>query len=204
MRESDALHALLGNTIEEPEVDYDDERVNSESGDPVIDDGLQQYYFASVIDAMATKNFESDYKSVRGKIRLYSTEQQQLLAFSILQNLQEKYDFEFSLNFTPYNQDDIDELYKFIEFVEYDHEKFITQIWNHMIKFDGTKLDIETFCKVNEGKILKEIEEQTFTHYYSEMITDFLRTYNKENLIEWFCEKSKNLKSSILITLRKE
>jgi hypothetical protein len=180
MRESDALHVLLGNTIEKPEMDYDDERVNSESGDPVIDDGLQQYYFASVIDAMATKNFESDYKSVRGKIRLYSTEQQQLLAFSILQNLQEKYDFEFSLNFTPYNQDDIDELYKFIEFVEYDHEKFITQIWNHMIKSDGTKLDIETFCKVNEGKILKEIEEQTFTHYYSEMITDFLRTYRSD------------------------
>jgi hypothetical protein len=49
-----------------------------------------------------------------------------------------------------------------------------------------------------------EIEEQLETHDYSGLIADFLRTYNKENLIEWFCEKSKALYPSILLALREE
>lgn len=202
--DAEELKVLCGNTIEEPEVDYDDDAVNSFSGDPVVDSGLMQYFFVNVTDYMNTPEFEVNYKSIVGDIKRYPLEQQQLLAFSISQKLPEKYDFEFSVKFDPfYNTDDVNELYKFIEFVEYDHEQFIVDVWKYLNP-DTNSFQVEKFCEHNIPNIMKEIEEQLETHDYSELITDFLRTYNKDKLIEWFCEKSKRLRSSILIELRKE
>ena len=76
-------------------------------------------------------------------------------------------------------------------------------IWKYL-KPDSNSFQLENFCEHNIPKILKEVEEQLETHYFPETITDFLRTYNKENFINWFCEKSKNLYTSILIALREE
>lgn len=201
MYDSEELKVLCGNTIEEPEVDYDDAQGKTITGDPVVDSGLMQYYFVNVIDYMNHPDFRDNYLSVIGHIKRYSTEHQQLLAFSIIQKMYEKYDFEFSIKINPfYNQDDINELYEFIEFVEYDHEKFITDIWK-FLNPDTNPFQLEKFCEHNILKILAGIEEQLETHDYSEMITNFLRTYNKDKIINWFCENSKNLRTSILIEL---
>lgn len=203
MYQTEDLKVLCGNTIEEPEMDYDDERVESESGDPVIDSGLMQFYFATIADNMATPDFRNNYLSVIGKARTYSTKHQQLLAFSLAQKIPEKYDFEFSQNFTPYNQQEINDFYFFVEFYEYKHEKFIVTIWKYLNP-DSDSLDIEKYCEQNSTKIMSEIEEQLETRYYSELIADFLRTYNKDKFIKWFCEKSKLLYTSILLALREE
>lgn len=202
MYESEDLKVLLGNSIEEPEVDYDDAEVASETGHPVEESALKQFYFVTITDHMSTPDFRNHYLSVIQQVRNLDTLDQQLLAFSIVQKLPEKYDFEFSLNFTPYNQDEINELYMFLEFVEFNHEKFITDVWKYL-KPNG-KINIEQFCLSNSERIMTEIEEQLSTHYFPELITDFLRTYNKENLIKWFCEKSSALYSSILLALREE
>ena len=205
MYDTEELKVLCGNTIEIPEVDYDDEAVESYSGDPVVDSGLMQYFFVNITDYMNTDEFRENYESVKDDIKKLPLEHQRLLAFSIIQKMPEKYDFEFSIELDPfYNQDDINELYQFIEFVEYRHEKFIVGTWKYLNP-DTNSFQVEKFCEHNIPKILREIEEQVEVHEYSEMIADFLRTYNKDKLIEWFCEKSKNLRSSILIELlRKE
>jgi len=198
MFEDRDLKVLLGNSIREPEVDYDDDKVASETGYPVEESALRQFYFVTIVDHMNTPDFKSHYLSVMSDVRLYTTEQQQQLAFSILDELPKKYNFEFSIKFDLYNQQDINELYKFIEFVEYNHEEFIVNVWKNLnVKPDS--LNIERYCKVNEQKILSEIEEQLTILHVSEMIADFLRTYNKEDLIEWFCKKSEILRTSILI-----
>ena len=197
MYDAEELKVLCGNTIEEDEVDYDDD----EFGDPAVDSGLMQYYFVNVIDYMNHPELKENYMSVIGHIRKYSTKHQQLLAMAIIQNIPDKYDFQFSATPDPfYSQDDINELYKFIEFVEYDHEKFIVSIWKGLNP-DTNSIQLQNFCEHNIPKILAEIEEHLELHYYPEMIADFLRTYNKDKLIEWFCEKSVNLRSSILIAL---
>ena len=204
MYDTEELKVLCGNTIEEPEVDYDDQTVESESGDPVVDNGLMQYYFTSVVDYMGTPEFQSNYESVIFHVKRYPTIKQQLLADSIVDRLPEKYDFEFSINFNFINQDEINELYEFIEFVEYKHEKFITDVWK-FLNPDTNSFQVEKFCEHNTPNIISGIEDQLESHHYSELIADFLRTYNKDKLIEWFCEKSKNLRASILIALlRKE
>jgi hypothetical protein len=204
MYDSEELKVLCGNTIELDEMDYDDDAVESETGDPAIDSGLMQYYFVNVVDYMGTPEFKSNYQAVIGDIRKYSTKQQQLLANAIVDALPKKYDFEFSIKFDFNNKDEINELYKFVEFVEYDHEKFIVNVWKYLNP-DTNSFQVEIFCEHNIPNIIREIEDQLEIRDYSELIADFLRTYNKEKLIEWFCEKSVNLRSSILITLlRKE
>ena len=203
MYDSESLKVLLGNSIEEPEVDYDDAMVASETGHPVEESALRQFYFVTVTDNMGKDDFKNNYLSVITIIKRFTTKEQQELAFSIIQKLPEKYDFEFSINFEYNNQDDINELYNFLEFVEFDNEKFIVNVWK-LLKPNADRLKIENFCNINKSKILDEIEEQLESHYHSRLITDFLRTYNKENLIKWFCEKSKDLYTSILLGLREE
>jgi len=198
MFEDRDLKVLLGNSIEEPEVDYDDAEVASETGYPVEESALRQFYFVTFIDHMNTPDFRSNYSTVIPHIKLYTTEEQLQIAFSILDELPKKYDFEFSIKFDLYNQQSINELYKFIEFVEYDHEEFIVNVWKNL-NIKPESLNIEKYCKTNEQKILFEIEEQLTIFHMSKMITDFLRTYNKESLIEWFCRKSEIMRTSILI-----
>lgn len=205
MYDSEELKVLCGNTIEEPEVEIDDTEIDEYYGNSVIESGIMQYYYVNVTDYMNHPDFMVNYQSVIGKIRKFPLGYQRVLAFAIIQKMPEKYDFEFSIKFNPfYNQDDINELLKFIEFVEYDHEKFIVDVWS-LLNPDTNSFQVEKFCEHNDIKILREIEEQLELHDYSEMIANFLRTYNKDKIIEWFCKKSKKLRSAILITLlRKE
>lgn len=205
MFDAESLKVLCGNSIEEPEVDYDDAEVASITGNPVQEEASREYDFTTITDNMNHPDFKPNYVEAMKQIKRFTTKKQQMFAMAIVQKMPEKYDFQFSLNFNPfYSQDDIDELYNFIEFYEYNHEKFITTTWKYL-KPNIHPFQIKKFCKNNTTKILSEIEEQLETHDYSELIADFLRTYNKDKLIEWFCKKSKELRSSILITLlRKE
>lgn len=198
MYDSEDLKVLLGNSIPEPEVDYDDAEVQSETGYPVEEDALKQYYFVTVIDHMGKPDFKSNYLSVINNIKEYTTEKQKLLTDSILQKLPEKYDFEFSINFDIKQQYEIDELYQFLEFVEYNNEKFILSVWKNLNPLN--KFKVEEFCNNNKIKILEEIENELDAHYYPRLIADFLRTYNKDKMVEWFCNMSQRIHTAILIS----
>jgi len=205
MYDSESLKVICGNSIEEPEMDYDDAQVASDTGAPVQEEAEREYDFTTITENMNNPDFKENYLEAMKQIRAMSLKTQQNLAFSIIQKMPEKYDFQFSVTFDPfYSLDDVYELYRFIEFVEYDHEKFIVNVWKYLNP-DTNSFQVELFCEHNTTKIISEIEEQLDTHDYSELITDFLRTYNKDKFIEWFCKKSKELRTSILIALlRKE
>jgi len=204
MYDSEELKVLCGNTFPLPEYDYEDEMIEGNTTTPVVDAGLMQYYFVNITDYMGKPEFKENYNSVISHIKRHTLKNQQYLAFAIVQKLPEKYGFEFSVKVNPfYNQEDINELFDFIEFVEFKHEKFITDVWKYLNP-DLNSFQLQKFCEQNIPKILREIEEQLDTHHYSELITDFFRTYDKEKLIEWFCEKSKALYVSILLALREE
>jgi hypothetical protein len=206
MDNDESLKIMLGNSIELPEMDYDDEEVESQTGYPVEEEALKEFYFSVVTSNMSLPDFKENYLTVLPHIIKLPLEDQTLLVNSILQLMPEKYNFEFSINLDPSNQDDINELYRFIEFVEYDHEKIICSVWKYLnlTESEMYNLPIENLCQKYINKIISEINEYADAHRYSEMIKDFLRTYNKEDFMEWFCEKSKVVKTSILIKLRKE
>jgi hypothetical protein len=199
MFEDRDLKVLLGNSIPEPEVDYDDAEVASETGYPVEESALRQFYFITIVDHMNAPDFRSHYLSVISQIKAYTTEEQLILAFSILNEMPKKYDFEFSIKFDLFNQEDINELYKFIEFVEYDHEQFMVDTWKNLKVDNPITLNIKQYCNQNSQTIILELEQRAITSYVSGMIADFLRTNDKENLLRWFCKKSEILRSLILL-----
>ncbi len=203
MFEDRSLKVLLGNSIEEREVDYDDADVASELGYPVEEEALKEYYYVIITDNIGQPDFREHYLSAIRFAQQYPVESQQVLANSILEQIQKIYDFEPSRNFTPINYDEINEVYKFIEFLEYDNEDFIVEIWS-FLKPEVNSLQLEKYCEQNKHKIIFEIEEQLDSRFFPWLIADFLRTNNKENIIEWFCEKSINLRSLILLGLNKE
>ena len=200
MFEDRDMKVLLGNSIPEPEVDYDDAEVNSEYGEPVQESALMQYFFVTVIDRRDKPDFRENYLSVKNDIKTYSTKEQQLLANSILNAIKEQYDFELSLNADVNNQIEINEALQLLEFIEYDNEDFIVEVW-YFLKPEINKLNIDEYCGRNKQKIVDEIEEQLTSKSFNWMITDFLRTYSKEEIVDWFCEKSKNVRTSIIMKL---
>lgn len=204
MYDAEELKVLLGNSIQLPEMDYDDENVESEFGNPTAESALKQYYFTIVVDNMDKPDFMNSYLAVINQIKAMTTKDQQDLAFAISQKLIDKYDFEYPFNYTICSQADIDNFYYLIEFIEYKHESFIIDVWKYLNKQLKSKDEIDEIIIMDDELVMKEIEEQLSTHYYPESIKYFLRTYNKQDLLKWFAKKSKNLFTAILINTRKD
>jgi hypothetical protein len=200
MFEDRDMKVLLGNSIREPEVDYDDAEVESETGYPVEEEALKEYFYVIVIDQINKSDFRENYLSVLGDIKLYPTKQKQMFAESILNKIKEEYDYQPSRTPDTNTEEEIDNVMKLIQFIEYDHENFIIDVWSYL-KPDLNSFQLEKFCEHNQYKIISEIEEQLSSHSFPWMIADFLGTYNKDDIIKWFCEKSENLRTLILLKL---
>lgn len=200
MFESKDLKILLGNSIKEPEVDYDDAEVQSELGYPVKEEALREYFYVTITDNIGKSNFREEYFSVRPELAHYPLKEKQVLADAIIKQLKEKYDFELPINIEVNNIIELDEILELLEFIEFDHENFIVEIWS-FLNPDPNSLKLQKYCEQNQDKIISEIEEYLTARRLPWMIANFLRTYNKENVINWFCEKSQNLNTLILLKL---
>jgi hypothetical protein len=200
MFEDKSQFTLLGQSIPEPERDYDDEMVNSEYGQPAAEDALKLYYFNSITDNIGKEDFREEFIISMQHIKEYEVTDLRSFIETILEQIKAVYDFEFPfiLEFNNWNQ--VNELLQFLSFIEYDNENFIASTWKYLNP-DYNSLDIDEYCKVNSDKIVLEIEEQIDSHDYPRMISIFLRTYIKDKLIEWFCDRSKKLRTAILINL---
>jgi len=203
MFEERDLKVMLGNSIREDEVDYDDAEVASQLGYPVEEEALREYYYVTITDAIGKPDFREDYLAVIKFVQQFELESQQMLSESIMNQIKQVYDFVPSRKYPAINHEEIYEIYKFIEFIEYDHQDFIVEVWS-FLNPETNSLQVEKYCEQNKHKIISEIEEQLKSQFFPWLITDFLRTNNKENLIQWFCEKSINLRSSILLSIMKE
>ena len=200
MFESKDLKILLGNSIEEPEVDYDDAEVNSQFGLPVEEEALKEYFYVTVTDNIGKKDFQEEYLSVKPDIAQYPLDKRQVLGDTLLKRLLEVYDFELPVEVDFNDNIQYDAILDLVEFIEFDHEQFIVEIWS-FLNPDSNSLQLQKYCEQNADKIISEIEEYLTTRELPWMIANFLRTYNKENIISWFCEKSQNHKTSILLKL---
>jgi len=193
-------YTLLGKSIREPGRDYDDEIVNSEYGVPAAEDALKLYYLQSITNSIGKEDFREEYLASVKYVMEYEVEELRSFTETILEQITLVYDFEFPYKLDFNTKDQINELLKFLAFIEFDNEDFITTTWKYLNP-DVNSLQIEKFCEQNADKIVLEIDEQVDSHDFSGMIAIFLRTYIKDKLVEWFCNRSKNLRTSILIKL---
>jgi hypothetical protein len=131
----------------------------------------------------------------------YGFKDLQELCEEILRYVKERYDFIFPETVKVENSEDTKEVLEFIKFLEYNNEEFITNVWKYL-KPETISFQFKKYCEQNGNKIISEIEEQSDTRSYPKLISDFLRTYNKDDMIEWFCEQSERLNTTILLALR--
>ena len=202
MYENRALKALLGNSLNLPEEDMDDLRVESQTGYPYEEAALKSYYFLTILDSIRTGEFEESFNATIPLLRKeYTFKDLQELSFEIIRYVKERYDFIFPQTVKIEDAEDTSDVISFIKFLEYDNEEFIINVWKYL-KPETNTFQFENYCEQNADKIISEIEEQSDTRSYPKLIADFLRTYNKDDMIEWFCEQSKRLNTTILLALR--
>ena len=202
MFENRALKALLGNSLDLPEEDMDDLRVESQTGYPYEEAALKSYYFLTILDSIRTGEFQESFNATIPLLRKeYGFKDLQELCFEIIRYIKERYDFIFPQTVKIEDAEDTSDVLYLIKFLEYDNEEFITNVWKYL-KPEINSFQVENYCEQNGNKIISEIEEQSDTRSYPKLIADFLRTYNKDDMIEWFCEQSKRLNTAILLVLR--
>jgi len=183
---------LLGNSISLPEMD--EEEHDQESV-------LHDYWFLTIYNCIGKFDFKQNYLVVKNDILdSCSTEDQSLFCYKLLDRITEVYGWEFPENLEINTIESIKEFYSFLEFLEYDHEKFLCDVWVFLDP-DLTNTTIDDFCKESIKSIISEIEEQIDANSFNELITIFLRTYNKEGILEWFSIMSNKIRSSILIRI---
>ena len=190
---------LLGNSIPLPEVDISDEDDLDNS-----EEALRGYWFATILNRIGNDDFKYNYLAVISDIKNESPiEEQKRFCYTILEKIEEVYNFEFPMLLEFDNISQIYNLYEFLEFISYDYDKFILKIWKY-IEYNKFPKDLKKFCKDNLKDIINQIDEQATLGVYSNLISIFLKSYNKEDMIKWFYESTKEVQSQIMINKLKE
>lgn len=193
---------LIGNSIplpgpgDSPEFDQTTEALISQD---------QYAIYTSTKDALINNLGKPEFKflweSLSDDIEFNSHNRRRIFSEQILDKIDEIYDFRFPIDISLETEYEIDDFFKFLEFLEYDNIEFISSVWKFVKPVNLMRFDIEAFCKSNEQKIVNEIEEQLDIHPQTRLVALFLRTYYKEGIINWFIENTKRSKIDITVNI---
>ena len=186
--------AFIEAMVAYPEMD-DDERM-----DEFEDDSIYQSSSIDLQDNLGDPDFKFVYPILIEDILTSTFDNRRIFCQKMLNKIEEVYDYRF-----PETPDFDSEMalvncLEFIRFLEYDNILFISFVWQYL-NAKLLNLDIESYCKRNANKIIKETEEQLESHEQNELISIFLRTYYKEKFIEWFIRETERSKTSILLEI---
>ena len=186
-----ATETLIAGQITPPEIDNDQEDEDLRS--------LMSIYESSsinILGKMNTSEFYNVYNVLKNDIMMMSDHLKHVFISKYLDKMSVLYEFEFSMTPTYGTRDKIEMMFRFIEFVEYDHITFLAYVWKYLDPIENVKID--KYVKENEETIIEEITNQTnLLVTLTENVSEFLRTYNKEGLLEWFANRSKRSKYDI-------
>ena len=186
-----SMEALISGLTIPPEVDN-----NQEDQDNRL---LLAIYESSTIDILSSMNkdsFKDTYNILKNDILSMPDVYQKIFLDKYLDEMVKIYEYEFSPTPIYDKKETINDMFKFIEFVEYDNLTFLKYMWKYLD--DILTVDIDKYVQENADTIVNEITNQAdllFT--LTENTSEFLRTYNKESILEWFSDRSKRNKFNI-------
>lgn len=188
----DNLEILAGMPLPWPEQD-DPDQVQLNNKASIEFDEME------LINAIGKPDFKEIYISFIPDIKKQDIIYQKEFCLNILIKVKEVYDYSF----LPYpeldNQVDMNDVYDLIKFLNYDHIDFLADIWKYL-KTDLKKIDVKLFSYQNSDRIVSELEDQINSRDLSRLVSLFLRTYIKDDLIDWFVDATE--KNRMLIYLR--
>jgi hypothetical protein len=192
----DNLLILAGSSLPLPEQDDPDQ----------IKLGIEafiEYDGAEIVSAIGSIEFKEIYTLFIKNIQSQKIVDQRRLCLDILEKVEEVYEFKFSSTPELEHQLHMDNVYDLIKFLNFDYVDFFGDVWRYL-KTDLKNIDVKQFCEKNSDKIIIEIEDQLNSRDLSEMISLFLRAYNKDGLIGWFIESTNKQKMLIYLRIMKE
>lgn len=201
--ENPELAILLGNSIPLPEMDLDDANVDSQTGDADAETALMDYYFSTITGGIGKEDFQFEFASVIDFVVKYPLKNRIKLCYSILKRIKEEHDFVFPTDIEIKNEVEVQNIFDLVKFIEYDSEKLIVGVWKYVMP-KTARVNFILYCEQNRDKILSEVEEQIDTHHYNELITEFVKSYEADKMIKWFCKQSERFETAIKIELIKE
>jgi hypothetical protein len=165
----------------------------------------KDYDFYTFIDSIGTDEFKETYFNFIDMIIKTPLHDQQMLASSIIQKIEEQYKYEFMPTLDLITVDQINRVYDLISFIEFNYEEFVYRVYKKM-NIDISKINVQEFCKSNSKRVTNAIDkvatEIQFGTISDGMLTKiFLRTYYKDGLIEMFIRMSNADKSMIVLKM---
>ena len=190
---------LTSMIVEPPEFDADEAE---------LENRYRLAFYASskqdIQDQLNTSDFKDTWLILRPDIENETLDLQRIFSEQTLDKIFEIYDFSFPAKILLDTQYEINDFYEFLEFLEYNNEELIGNVWTFLKPVNLMRFDVAAFCNQNELKVIREIDEQLEVHPKSGLIDLFLRTYYKEKIVEWFIDRTERYKINITIQIFEE
>lgn len=171
MKEDPALKNLIFFSNPIPEMEEDEDELDTIVHAEFACDSTM------ILDRMDEEDFKYVYQNAIITVRNENINEQIDFCYSIIEKINEVYDFTF-MRKIDIDEQDVELIYKFLEFIEYDNLDFLEDLLDGMV-VDVRKIEPREFVLSN----WKEIENHILTIELGEFISDFLRTNTKENIV---------------------
>jgi len=143
---------LLSAMLPTDMLDDDDDKTQSE----VVGDAIIQYDFLQLIENIGMVGFKETYLNFINDIKKQSFLNQQVLCYHMIDQIQKIYNFDFPEKIIISDKNDLNNFYRFVEFLEFDNEEFLIEILNGF-DVDFNKIEPKEFCDKNQHEIIKKI-----------------------------------------------
>jgi hypothetical protein len=150
----------------------------------------------AILEHMNKEEFKDTYNILKTDITSMPDEYQKVFIDKYMDKMAEIYEYEFPSKRIYGRPEEIRDMFKFIEFVEFDNLSFFKYVWKY--QDDILSVDIRKYVQENEKAIMDEMVQQSnLLITLTENTSEFLRTYNKEGILEWFINRSERNKYEI-------
>lgn len=178
-----SLRLLYGRSTFIPELDEEEQENRDENA-------ITEYETYLLTNSIGTESFEYNFLVFSNSILGQDIEDLKNTVERILERMEDVYGFGFFESVNMNSKNDLENIIDLIKFVEFDNLQFLTDVWSNLQTDPLEVEDIPEYCNQYSTNIVIAVDSMLEVYTYNKFIISFLRTYNKDNLISWFSNKS--------------
>jgi len=179
----DPERVLLGSSLPIYEVEEDEDR-------DVVEQASLTYDMMNVITSLGTDNFKSMYIVLMPHIYEQPLDIQRSFCYELLNKVEEVYGYTFPINLDFNSEYSVSDFYKFIEFLEFGTVDFLSKLWAFLPTNNLKSINIASTCDLNSSLIISKIDEVVKNNVFSKLVSLFLMSCSKEDLISFIIKKT--------------
>ena len=197
MKDDKYLKTLVSDYASMPEYNEYEDTENP------IDDPEVESDCVDLLEHIGKEEFKNIYLNVILNLKQQPLEKQITLCNNILLKVEQVHQFTFMKKLHIASRSDISKVYKLIEFIEFNNLRLLVELLYGLIE-DIRNVDMKKFYEDNWITIQNRLQ----SIMSSELVVEFIRTNNKENLISFLSnateKKRIEITGSLLLKKQKE